>query len=376
MRPRVISPYTAPCFKGSINSKTMNDPIPVMKRLNHPVSSVIALALGALFLMLSFHTMLTSHGHSGFVVFCLIVASVCGALGRRLYLSQWGLEANPGQGVLVKWRRSGAKREEETIPFDGLERARISTDSVKHHSRETGRTTSTTVYPVSVVDKSGKDTPIISCGDYTEARRYAEKIAKAARLDLEDTTSSPIVVRAFDKLDETLGMRLRRENVKIETVAPPEGSGLELKPTTRSTLISLPPVGLYGMVGAFVLIFLGFPFVFVVVGISGGSDTAFLVTAGPLILVAGTIIWDALLPRTMEVDDEHLLVRQVGGLRRRLGRMKLSDLEEITISASRLTCRGDGGDVVVPLKDHQSAAWVKQSLQHTLLERTATGNSA
>lgn len=346
----------------------------------HLALIIAALCPAGLFFGLSLFTILTSPQHVGFTVFCLIVASVFGAIGGRLFLFQNGLEFDLDKGVFVKWLRSGGKREEETIALDSLERVKLSSEIVKHVHRESygysqssaGRnpkTSTWTVYPVSLVDKSGQDQPVIACSTYSEARGYAEQMARKARLDLHDTTTSPAVTRSYDRLDESLGARLLRKGAEVEVSDPPQGSGIKLLQTEDETLISLPGKGVIGMVGAFVLLFLGFPLMILMAAFSKANETAILVTAAVIFGISGLIIWDALAPRMIKIKGDSLSIRQLGGLRRNLGRIPLSELEEVIASAGRLLCRSDSREVVIPLKNNDSARWLRKALEKVALDR-------
>lgn len=289
--------------------------------------------------------------------------------GLRFMFTQNGLDADQDDEVLRVWHRFAFKQSEELIPFDKLNLVDMSIKVIRTRNSN-GSSSSKTVYPVVIYQKSGDTINVATCPTSVKARAQAERVSEMLKIKLQDSTSGQTVVRDHDKLDETVGARLLREKAEIELASPPDGSDITFDTTDSKGVISLPKTGTMGMIPAFVLLVFGGVFLAIVAAVSEGGERPIilLIMGGPIFLISATIIWNALFPRKVEIDSEYLLVRQDGTLGRTLGKIRVSELEELYAMGNRVLCRGDRGDVSFVLAEDSHAKWVKQVLEYILLQ--------
>lgn len=311
----------------------------------------------------------------GFLLFCFVLSAIFGAIGARMFLYQNGLEVDQERRLILNWTRNGGGRKDKVIKLDDQKFVKISSRGVERRDfsgriilDSSGQSAKRChFFQVEVVDQAGEGTPMVLCPDYTQARRQGERLAKAAKLSLHDHSSSPVVVREYDKLNQNLGERLALENIETELSEPPEDSSLSFKTVGDKSLILLPKVGYPGMVGALATVLLGGPLTFLVYAFSRANSVAVLCTVGPCLLFAVLNVYNSLTLRMIEVDEEQLLIRQTDGFRRTLGCMKISELEELTIGSDSLICRSDRQQIDIPLRDSREVIWLRKTLEHIIL---------
>lgn len=310
---------------------------------------------------------LSSDEVPAFVYLFPTVGFILGAIGLRMLSSIRGLDVDSHAEILKVWHQVGWKREEELVPFADLKLVRLAKRVIRTRNSN-GSSSTKTIYPVDIQDRSGHFIDVITCNASTKARAHAEKVAAALKLTLQDVTTGITVTRDHDKLDETVGARLLREGAEIELTTPPQVQGLEFDTTQDQGIISLPKLGVAGMIPAVILLLFGGVFLAIVLGVSGGDVTVAVFMGGPIALFSGAIIWNALFPRVIEIGADEIKVRQVGFLGRKLGSIKVAELEELHLVSGNVLCRSDTGDVAIKLNSSEQAAWVRQVLEYILLQ--------
>ena len=238
-----------------------------------------------------------------------------------------------------------------------------------HTKSANGPSTSKTVYSVAI--EGERTIGVLSCSTAGPAR--AEALAKLMELPLEDSTSGTVDTRDYDKLDETLGQKLKREGSTLELPRPPENCTINFESRSDKGVFAIPASGFGGMFPALVMIAVVIPFVVPLASSSFSSkDPIGLVLTAlflvPVSLTSLKIVWDAINPQVLEVSRDALTLRRCGVSKGTIGHIFIKELEELNLVGSRLAARSDKGNLSITLPSDEEAKWVKQVIEYILLQ--------
>ena len=103
-----------------------------------------------------------------------------------------------------------------------------------------GKSSSTTLFPVRLEGDHAPALQVDTCTDSLEARRLAEAVAKVMRLPLTDSTSGEAVIREPDHLDESLRERICRLGERVEVSPRPHTMRSQTRVTSSEVVAELP----------------------------------------------------------------------------------------------------------------------------------------
>jgi hypothetical protein len=114
-----------------------------------------------------------------------------------------------------------------------------------NRERRKSGNSSVTVFPVRLKsDGTVKDIEYESSRNYSQARRTAETLSAYLRVNLEDISSGERVVRAYDKLDESLRDKLRSEGAAPSMLSRPHEMRSKVQENYGQLTIDIPSTGL------------------------------------------------------------------------------------------------------------------------------------
>lgn len=210
-----------------------------------------------------------------------------------------------------------------------------------HRDRRGARKSQDTYYPV-VLAGGGQATEVQAPGNYLEARRLAEALARFCGAPLHDLSEGTVVVREAGSLGDSFADLARKRGAKTPDLPPePENAIASGTDDGKTLTVNIPAVGFTAVhkaaaavVGA-VLVFFLLPDILKAAGalpdLSGLSLLLrHLVSpfAMVLILLELFIFQFALEKTQITVTEQRVLVRKTGLVTRRPMKMKSSALEE------------------------------------------------
>ena len=167
----------------------------------------------------------------------VIFGSIFTALGTALMFGRSGMIIDRMKGTIVRWSGLLVPMKKTTYPLGYHDRITIRKDLRRSEKR------TYYAYPIvlNVSHSASEGIVFDEPTNYPQARRAAEEITTFLKLPLVDTTSGKEVIRAPDKLDESIREHARRTIEGMAAFDPPPGMRARVQEESGTLIIEIPP---------------------------------------------------------------------------------------------------------------------------------------
>ena len=166
----------------------------------------------------------------------VIFGGVFASIGAVLIFGRTGMVFDRTTGIINQWWGLLFPMWNSQFDLKSYTRVTISKELRKH------KNSTTTVYPVRVTGGT-KPIDVTTCTDETEARKYAEEVAKFLEIGVTDASGDAVVHREAGTLDESLRDQLKRKGEDVDISNPPPNMRASFEAHGNAVVFYMPPPG-------------------------------------------------------------------------------------------------------------------------------------